>query len=229
MNTTFNNEINNNESINFVETYLIEEVKELIHDNEKLDEYKSLTKSIGITDNLSVDTKSPIPFPPLTTLETEVFNTLCPIKDDIKDFNKTPIPIELLRLISLSINEKYFQKIEVWHDYKTPDPIVIGYTGFWYGYSNGNIIENEDGLRISFSSKKEIIEKYGEDSSCYFNDKQAYIIGRWADVKSTFRELQARAKERWVTEQSVRYQRDKNEAENRLKDINTEAKSLFRI
>jgi len=195
----------NNAEINFVETYLIEEVKELIHDNDKLDEYQTLIKKIGIKSSLSSSTvKSPIPFMPLTAEMRNTFQTLCPSTSKIKDFDKTPIPLAILKLINMSIEEKYFSEIEIWHDYKAPDPVAIGCAGYFYAYNSKNdLLKTDDGYTIKFNTREEAQEATGKGNSVYFSEQQQYIIGRWADVKASFPELQQRAKERYLKEITI--------------------------
>lgn len=55
-----------------------------------------------------------------------VYATLCPQMVDYKKYTKTAIPLEVLGLIHLSINEGYFTDIEIWYDDKTPDPLAVG-------------------------------------------------------------------------------------------------------
>ena len=116
-----------------IQTYFIEEIIELVHDNDSLDEWKSIADELGLVgqDNLTSGEKSPIPFMYLKSGMVNVFRTLCQVSNDIKDFNRTPIPLEILRLAKLSINEDYFSKIEVWYDDKSPDPVVIGINEEW--------------------------------------------------------------------------------------------------
>lgn len=59
---------------------------------------------------------------------------LCPRKEDVKKYNVTPIPVEILELISLSNKEKYFSRVEIWYDEKTPDPFAIGIHSNYYCY-----------------------------------------------------------------------------------------------
>lgn len=224
--------LENNYQINHVETFIIDEVKELIYDNDKLDEYKQITKELGITENLSIEDKSPIPFPRLKTIEKSVFSTLCPNYVNYKDFTDTPVPLEILKLIKLSIDENYFCKIEIWHDYEKPDPVVIGTTGYWYVYDKSyNHIKNENGGDLEFNSK-EVAQDYKMKHKHYsvgFNEIGQYLIGRWADIKASFKELQERAKERYVRENSTRYEKDLKEAQRSLDDVQLKATELFGI
>lgn len=111
-----------------VQTFLVEESKELIYDTDKLDEWKSKCESLGLKEQLQLSEpgKSPIPFECMNTVTQRVYETLCPTKQDYKKYNKTAIPLEVLSLIALAKQENYFSEMEIWYDDKTPDPIAVG-------------------------------------------------------------------------------------------------------
>ena len=50
---------------------------------------------------------------------------------EIQKFDVMPIPVEILELVALSVKENYFNKISIWYDDKTPDPVCIGQTGYY--------------------------------------------------------------------------------------------------
>jgi hypothetical protein len=153
-----------------VETYVIEEVQELIYDNEKLQQWNDHVAELGLEGQkqLVKPEKSPIPFLFMNKRLVEVFETLCPTKEDIKKFGATPIPVEILGLVALAQREQYFKKIEVWYDNESPDPAVIGF--------------------VRGEGKETYMDSYWN----------RYLIGRWADVKASFEELAVRAKARWI-------------------------------
>jgi hypothetical protein len=161
--------INNSASMKtVVETYIIEETQELIYDNEKLDQWNGLIKELGLKGQEQVvkTDKSPVPFLWMNETLLAVFGELCPRKVKVNEYNKTPIPVEALSLVSLSVKEGYFNEIEVWYDDKTPDPAIIGYR-FTKGTSAW---ENQ-----------------------YYAEK--YLLARWSDVKASLAELTERAKQ----------------------------------
>ena len=131
---------NSNEMKTIVETFVIEETASLIYDNEQLDKWNGLVAELGLTGQTSIQTKekSPIPFMHLKANFVAVFETLCPRKVDVSEYNISPIPLEILDLIALSVNEKYFDKIQIWYDDKNPDPVCIGLKGSWYSYTKDN-------------------------------------------------------------------------------------------
>lgn len=111
-----------------VQSFIVEESKELIYDSEKIDEWKAKCEELGLTEQLALSTpgKSPIPFESMNTVSNRVYSTLCPAKVKYKAYKKTAIPLEVLSLIALSEKEHYFEEIEIWYDDKTPDPLAVG-------------------------------------------------------------------------------------------------------
>jgi hypothetical protein len=119
---------NNSESMKtVVETFLIEENVELIYDNEKLEKWNNLVTELGLEgqSNLAKPDKSPVPFMNMKKSLINVFSILCPVKVGIKKFNVTPIPVEILDLVSLSEKEQYFSEIEIWYGDRKLDDIKI--------------------------------------------------------------------------------------------------------
>ena len=56
-----------------------------------------------------------------------VFAILCPEVVSYKKYDKSTIPREVLREIALAEKEQYFDKICIWYDDASPDPVVVGY------------------------------------------------------------------------------------------------------
>lgn len=183
-----------------VELYVIEETQELIYDNEKLDQWNNLVAELGLkgqTEVVKTD-KSPIPFLWMNSALKAVFEELCPTKKRVEEYSKTPIPVEVLSMVSLSKKEGYFGKIEVWYNEQNPDPALIGYK-----YKGG---------------KGEWEKEWNADR---------YLIARWSDMKATLEELTERAKNLFtlrrtneLTDTVKRYQRE-------LEDVNIEANKVF--
>jgi hypothetical protein len=46
---------------------------------------------------------------------------------DYKKYDKSTIPREVLKEIALAEKEQYFEKIKIWYDDASPDPLVVGY------------------------------------------------------------------------------------------------------
>jgi len=219
---------NSKEMKTIVETFVIEETQELIYDNEKLDRWNELVKTLELEGQTKIVSpkKSPIPFMFLKQTLVNTFETLCPRKVSLNDFDVTPIPVEILDLVALSVNEKYFNKIEIWYDDKTPDPICVGQTGYYYQpswYSQSKKEFNE----MKFSSREEAL-KVGvhKDAISYCIDKQ-YLIGKWGDVKMSFAELKKMATERYVEDKKNDYESDIAKLKRQLEDLKVDAHRRF--
>lgn len=183
-----------------VETYIIEETQELIYDNEKLDQWNKLVGELGLKGQAQVvkTDKSPVPFLWMNETLLAVFGELCPRKVKVNEYNKTPIPIEALSLVSLSVKEGYFNEIQVWYDDKTPDPAIIGYR-FTKGTSSW---ENE-----------------------YYAEK--YLLARWSDVKATLVELTERAKKLFILRTSNELKDTIKRNQRSLEDVEITANNRF--
>jgi hypothetical protein len=192
---------NSTEMKTVVETFVIEETAELIYDNEKLDEWNNLVTELGLTGQQSIvkKDKSPIPFMHLKSNLVLVFETLCPRKVDVSEYNKTPIPVEILSLVSLAKNEKHFDKIQIWYDEKSPDPVCIG---------------------LNFQSES-------DRKSNYTWRMDAYLLGKWADVKHSFAELVVLARKRWTEQETNRLTQSIKTQTRELEDIETRAFDMF--
>jgi hypothetical protein len=177
-----------------VEVFLIEETRELIYDADKLKEWEQLTGELGLAGQrtLAVPDRSPIPYLHMKQSLQNMFTVLCPVKVDIKEYNVTPIPLEILRLASLSVREKHFQQVEIWYDDKKPDPVCVGITGYWEegSYQDGR---NKELSGKIFSSKQECVDAGAKYP--WFRENNKYLIGRWADEKREFSELKEMARE----------------------------------
>lgn len=211
-----------------VETFLIEETLELIYDGEQLEKWNKMVDELGLTGQTQIvkKDKSPIPFMHLKTNMKSVFETLCPRKVDVKDYNVTPIPVEILSLISLSVNEGYFDKLQIWYDEKSPDPVCVGLKGEWYSYLLNGQLDKVFKTKLEADAKS--IEN-GSDKGSYFVEWQAtaYLLGKWADVKHSFEKLTEMATKRFIQEKSHAYRAEIVKNERALADLESEAFTKF--
>lgn len=218
---------NSNEMATVVETFLIEETVGLIYDNEQLDNWNKKVEELGLVGQTKIvkKDKSPIPFMHLKENMKNVISTLCPKKVEVKDYDVTPIPIEVLDLVSLSFKEGYFDKIQIWYDDKNPDPCCIGLKGEWYSYK-----ENKQ-LDKSFKNRDEAELKSIENGcdGAYFIEwnATAYLLGKWADVKHSFEELTKMATKRYIQEKSFELKEAIIKAKRGLDDLEIEAFKKF--
>lgn len=206
-----------------VETFLIEETVDLIHDNDQLDKWNSHVKDLGLEGQTKIvkKDKSPIPFMHLKTTQKNICQEICPVKVDVKKYSITPIPVEILDLIALSFKEEYFHKIEVWYDDKAPDPFVVGLIGEYYSY-------NEENKSKYFKTEREAIE-YSKDGKANFSNWSAehYLIGKWADVKRSWEELKEMAIKRFIAKEGNEFRKQIKQGERGLEDLETSAFDKF--
>lgn len=215
------NESNSDVMKTVVETFVIEETQELIYDKDKLDEWNIIVSELNLKGQgtlCSAENVSPIPFLHLKKSLVNVFETLCPVKKDISEYDITPIPVEILRLASLGIREKHFQKIQIWYDDVKPCPVCVGLTGYWaetrWGSARNKLLEG-----IEFPSKQEAITAGAADPE--FNQNHMYLVGKWGDVKRPFEDLAEMAKERIMKERAARFKSNLIEAQQSLDRLET--------
>lgn len=218
--------INNSASMKtVVETYIIEETQELIYDNTKLDQWNKLVGELGLTGQTKIQAKdkSPIPFLHMKRTLVVVFETLCPRKVDIKAYDKTPIPVEILDLAALSVKEKYFNKIEIWYDDKTPDPACVGILGKWIVYRKNYSHIGEFATEAEALALKNDPEYHNH----YFEETAKYLIGRWADVKQSFEELAAKAKKLFMASRKSSIEENIRAEKRKMEDLESDADRMF--
>jgi len=196
--------INNNESMaTVVETFFIEETTNLIHDSEALSTWNKKCEELELEGQKKViiEGKSPIPFLWMNEAVVNTFEILCPTKVDIKNYEQTPIPVELLQTVSLCVKEQYFDGIKVWYNEKEKDPVIVGYK-----MTNGKAYS--DSWDANYYSKK-------------------YLIGRWADVKASLDQLITRAKSLFTQSETIRLKKDIRDRQRELEDLEHSVESKF--
>jgi hypothetical protein len=226
---------NNHESMKtVVETFLIEENIELLYDSDKLQQWNERVIELGLSGQTQIvkPTKSPVPFMHMKTSLVSVFETLCPARISIKEFNTTPIPLEILDLVALSEKEQYFSTIEIWYDEKNPDPACIGIIENWILHDKGTYDKAKGSP--TFTSKNDA-ENYalinGITATPYHyswgGDEKKYLIGKWADVRHSIEELKQMAITRFVEEQGEQLRKTLKDTQRKLDDIESDARAKF--
>ena len=212
-----------------VQTYIVEETVDLIYDNEKLEKWNAHVEALGLQGQKQIikPEKSPIPFLPLNTSMKNIVETLCPREVDVEDFNVSPIPLEILDLISLSKNEKYFNKIAIHYNERNPDPFCIGSIGHWY-QSTWSSDRNASLDKKEFASKQDGIDAGAKKDNMHFFVKQAYVLGKWGDVKQSWEELKQIAIKRYLDEQEAYYTQQMTSAKEEIDRLPRNAAGRFR-
>lgn len=225
MNLTENN---HNSMKTVVETFLTEETVDLIYDNEQLEKWNSHIESLGVVGQTKIrqKDKSPIPFMHLKTSYANICSQLCPKKVWIEDYNISPIPVEILDLIALSKKENYFNKMQIWYDEKSPDPFAIGIV-----YETIYTRDNENKWDSSCKTWDEAVQKHKDNgwdkNTPHGTNEIYYLLGKWADVKHSWKELKEMAIERFKAEKGNTYHKEIKEAKRGLEDLEIEAFEKF--
>ena len=150
---------------------------------------------------------------------------------EFKSYDKTPIPLEVLKQINFSVKENHFSKIEIWYDDKTPDPFAIGYIEQFIAYNrNYDYLKDESGKKVLFSSKEEC-KSYSELIGFPFHSSgldscKKYLIARWADEIRPLNELKDLAKTRLLDKYAVELKKEIDEKTAALKQL-TENVALY--
>jgi hypothetical protein len=186
-----------------VETFYIAETIDLVHDNDALQEWNEKVQELGLTGqaDVIVKDKSPVPFLWMNEALISTFETLCPTKVSIDKYSKTPIPLELLKTVSLCRNEQYFDKIEVWYNEKEKDPVIVGYK---YDQTQ---TRKDEWYQLHYAAK--------------------YLIGRWADVKASLDQLTERAKKIFIASETNSLTQNIRQYQRQLEDVALTAESKF--
>ena len=118
-----------------VEIYLEPELEEMVGSVEVTEEWKQLAEELGMEGQLKLiapksgeeSDKNPSPYIHMNAKAERVFAILCPEVVDYKKYDKSTIPRQVLREIALAEKEQFFDKICIWYDDASPDPLVVGY------------------------------------------------------------------------------------------------------
>jgi hypothetical protein len=209
-----------------IQIYQNEELNDVLFQGESLDEWQQIAQELKMDKQLKfVDhSASPNPYPYITESMNRIFSTLCPRKVDFKQYDKTPIPLEVLKQIAFSIKEKHFSEIYIWYDDKSPDPFVVGQTQEYYVYNNKyERLKNADNQEARFKSENEAKE-YGnlvgfEVLSVGKTDINQYLIARWGDEIRPIPELKSLAQERLLEKYGAELKNEIEEKTQALKKI----------
>ena len=118
-----------------VEIYLEPELEEMVGSVEVTEEWKQLAEELGMEGQLKLiapksgeeSDKNPSPYIHMNAKAERVFAILCPEVVDYKKYDKSTIPRDVLREIAMAERLNFFDKICIWYDDASPDPLVVGY------------------------------------------------------------------------------------------------------
>ena len=96
----------------------------LLLDENELAEYQQLAEELGIPE--VKQGKTPSVYQTLNQVQIRALEALCPAKSSLDSYNRSTIPVEVLRAIKFIKENEMFDFIKVWFDDKNPDPMIIG-------------------------------------------------------------------------------------------------------
>lgn len=210
-----------------VQSYLQNEVLDLVIEPGALDQWHAMVKEMGLEGQSSIakPDKSPIPYLFMTPSMVATFETLCPREVELKDYKAGPIPLQALEHIKLAQREGHFLRIMIRYDDKAPDPVAIGETGHFYTYgTDGKIPGVTDWQEIPKDRLQEV-RAAGHGLSVQVN--QRFLLARWGAENDTLENLAAKAKERHIRESGADLNKTIKEAQSKLSVLGEEATIKF--
>ncbi len=108
-----------------VKIYREPENESLLLNDDELKEYNNLVKKLQFTNEVVQTT--PSVYIPINSSMDKLLKALCPATVKIKDYKKSTIPIEVLKVVDYAIENEMFDGYEIWYADKNPDPLLIGW------------------------------------------------------------------------------------------------------
>lgn len=186
-----------------IENYYNVEFDNVVFDIDNTSEWLDMMNELGLENQTKFlkSSKSPLPFPLLNNNIKNIFSTLCPAIQLLKDYTKTPIPLDAIKVIKFAVQEKYFDKIEIWYDDKTPDPIAVGsivnYKAYYYPEGSNSSV-GTDYMFKSHQEAQDWVDQNGHKWYFATSEVNEYLICRWGDELRPIKELKQLAKDRLV-------------------------------
>jgi len=171
--------------------YELPELKDTLFDSEKIEEHKRLMQELGINPDSVDQPKSPCPYPLMDKVTRKMFELLLPDRYELKDYNRSPIPLEVLRRLKHAQDEEYFDKIFIRTTDEMPDPVAIG-------------------MRYASDHDR---------NNGYTWNAKMFLIARWGDVVRPFSELWERATKVMTANRKDDMQRQIEDGERELRRL----------
>lgn len=138
-----------------VKIYREPENQALILDENQVKEYNKLAQAIGVIPISEDVSKIPGIYVPLNTAMQKQLQALCPTATDVKTYNFSTIPVEVLKVLQLCIENKMYEGYQVWYNEVAPDPLLIGW----------NFKSDEDRLKnYGWAKNRFLIARWGAES-----------------------------------------------------------------
>lgn len=142
-----------------VKIYREPENEALIINEEQLNEYKTLISKL----DLKSEIKQTVPsvYVPINDAMSKLLKALCPAETNVKEYKKSTIPLEVLKVLDFAQSNEMYEGYLIWHADKDPDPLLIG-----WNYSNDEAREKK-----------------------YSWQKDYFLMARWGDCSLELEEL----------------------------------------
>lgn len=215
-----------------VELFFNRELADISFEVESLDDWKKTCEELGLESQLSLTKgkETPIPYPFMNETMVRVYEILCPRKVEYRQYKSSTIPLECLKQIAFSVRDRHFPKIEIWYDDKSPDPLIVGYQGYYYVYDNKYAhAKEEDGKDKRFHNEKEA-EEYKKEHELYgvtFCEEGKFLVARWGDELRNFTELKKLAIDRFIDNEGGEMAREIKKLSEAMKSIRENAVSYL--
>lgn len=120
-----------------VKIYREPENEALILDEEQLAEYNELALELGFTTTQNVEEQNvPNIYVSLNLAMEKQLKAVCPMKVDADKYNKSTIPLEVLKVYKFAKDNKMFDGFHIWYNDVDPDPMLIGWN--WQSETDKN-------------------------------------------------------------------------------------------
>jgi hypothetical protein len=111
-----------------VKIYREPENEALILDEVQLAEYNDLASELGFATTQNVEEQNvPNIYISLNTAMEKQLKAICPVKVDADKYNKSTIPLEVLKVYKFAKDNKMFDGFHIWYNDVDPDPMLIGW------------------------------------------------------------------------------------------------------
>lgn len=111
-----------------VKIYREPENEALILDEDQLAEYNDLALELGFTTQENAKEQNvPNIYVSLNNAMEKQLKAVCPVKVDAEHYNKSTIPLEVLKVYKFAKDNKMFDGFHIWYNDVDPDPLLIGW------------------------------------------------------------------------------------------------------
>ena len=111
-----------------VKIYREPENEALILDEVQLAEYNDLALELGFATTENAEEQNvPNVYVSLNNAMEKQLKAVCPVKVDAEHYNKSTIPLEVLKVYKFAKDNKMFDGFHIWYNDVDPDPLLIGW------------------------------------------------------------------------------------------------------